>query len=82
MVIASALFADFSCSAKSTLCDVRLHAIPDKNLIMPALVALLFFFLYGDTNFGIENLGFFHGCGSIDGCGEGRSLDGGIDEST
>jgi hypothetical protein len=49
---------------------------------MPALVALLFFFSYGDTNFGIENLGFFDGCGSIDGCGEGRFLDGGIDSGS
>jgi hypothetical protein len=50
-----------------------------KNRVVPALVALLFFFSYGDTNFGIENLDFFDGCGSLDGCGEGGSLASGVD---
>jgi hypothetical protein len=49
---------------------VRLCAIPDKNLVVPAVVALLFFFSYVDTNFGVENFDFFDGRGSFDGCGE------------
>jgi hypothetical protein len=82
MVIASAFFADFSCSARSTVCDVRLHEIPDKKLVVLEVVALLFFFSNVETNFGIENLDFFDGCGSLYGCGKGGSLAGGIDSGS
>jgi hypothetical protein len=81
MVIASVFFAG-SCSTKSIICDLRLHAIPDKNRAVPAVVALIFFFSNGDTNFGTENLDFFDGCGSLDGCGEGVSLAGGVDSGS
>jgi hypothetical protein len=60
---------------------MRLHTIPDKNLVVPAVVVVLFFFSNRGTIFGIENLGFF-GCGeggSLDGYGEGGSLVCGID---
>jgi hypothetical protein len=59
MVIASAFFPNFSCLAKSIVCVIRLLAIIDKNRVVPVAVALLFFFSYRDTNFGIENLDFF-----------------------
>jgi hypothetical protein len=49
---------------------------------VPAVVALLFFFSYGCTNFGIENLDFFGDRGSLDGCGEGGFLTGGIDSGS
>jgi hypothetical protein len=42
----------------------------------------LLFFSYGDTNFGIENLDFFDGRGSINGCEEGGSLAGGINSGS
>jgi hypothetical protein len=61
---------------------VRLLAIPNKNRVVPAVVALLFFFSYGCTNFGIENLDFFGDRGSLDGCGEGGFLTGGIDSGS
>jgi hypothetical protein len=48
---------------------MRLRVIPDKNLTMPAIV-LVFFFWNRETNFGIENLVFFA-------CGEGGFLEGG-----
>jgi hypothetical protein len=49
---------------------------------VPAVVVLLFFFSNVDTNFGIENLGFFDGSGSLDVCGEGGSLAGGVDSGS
>ena len=79
---ASAFFADSSCSAKRTVCDVRSRAIPFKNRAVPAVVALLFFFSNVDTNFGIGNLDFFDGRESLDGCGEGGSLAGGVDSGS
>jgi hypothetical protein len=82
VAIASAFFANSSCSVKSTVCDVRSHAIPFKNRVVPAVVALLFFFSNVDTNFGIANLDFFYGRGSLDGCGEGGSLAGGVDNGS
>jgi hypothetical protein len=60
---------------------LRLYAIPDKNQVVAAIIDLLFFFSCMDTNFGIENLDFFDGRGSIDGRGEGGSLASGIDMS-
>jgi hypothetical protein len=80
--IASAFFVDYSCSSKSTVCDVRSHAISFKNRAVLAVVALFFFFSNVGTNFGIANLDFFDGCGSLDGCGEGGSLAGGIDSGS
>jgi hypothetical protein len=41
---------------------------------VPAVVALLFFFSNVDTNFGIGNLDFFDGRGSLDGCRECGSI--------
>jgi hypothetical protein len=76
------LFVDSSCSAKSIVCDMRSHAIPLKNRVVPAVVALLFFFSNVDTNFGIGNLDFFDGRGSLDGCGEGGSFAGGVDSGS
>jgi hypothetical protein len=35
-----------------------------------------------DTNFGIGNLDFFDGHGSLDVCGEGGSLAGGVDSGS
>jgi hypothetical protein len=61
---------------------VRSHAISFKNRAVLAVVALFFFFLNVDTNFGIENLDFFDDRGSLDGCGEGGSLAGGIDSGS
>jgi hypothetical protein len=55
---------------------VRLHAVPNKNLVVLAVV-LVFFFSNEETNFGMENLGFFgYGEGGyLDGCGEGHGED-------
>jgi hypothetical protein len=58
MVIVLAFFPYFSCSAKSTIYDMGLHAIRDKNLIVPAVVVLLRFFSNGEIKFGIQNLDF------------------------
>jgi hypothetical protein len=49
---------------------------------VPAVVVFVFLFSKGETNFAIENLGFFDGCGSLDGYGEGRSLAGGVDSGS
>jgi hypothetical protein len=76
VAIASAFFADSSRSAKSTVSDVRLHSIPFKKRVVPAVDLLFFFFSNGDTNFGIETLDFFDGRG--DGRGEGGSLKGDV----
>jgi hypothetical protein len=82
MTIASSSFVDSSCSTKSTVCDVRLCPTPFKNRAVPAVVVLLFFFSNVDTNFVIDNLYFFGGCGSLDGCGDGGSLAGGVDSGS
>jgi hypothetical protein len=70
--------------------SLKVHHYPhvlecNKGLLVrtvPAVVVLLFFFSNVDTNFGIENLGFFDGSGSLDVCGEGGSLAGGVDSGS
>jgi hypothetical protein len=72
--IALAFSADSSCSAKSTVRELRSRPIPFKNRAVPAVVALLFFFSNVDTNFGRGNLYFFDCRESLDGCGEGGGV--------
>jgi hypothetical protein len=60
---------------------VRSRAIPFKNQVVRAVVALLFFFLKRGHQF-LGNLDFFDGRGSLDGYGKGGSVTGGIDSGS